>query len=214
MARSPKQPHWALAVNDLEGDIQYEDKLFLDSLRRPYKSAKRIQHQYDLEHVKLTAGCFSVPEVLGKDFRDLFSTAGGQLQTQYCYWGDGQRKIRTLTSKDILGIGGPISHTEKLGPIFLLNIEAPAQSLAGPYRMYGNIPEQFIFRYFGGVSFSGGHPPLVDVMEGSVGHDGEHTFAGFKFLKTEYEQMDRQKTDWTAVAQKETSADCSVIYGY
>lgn len=147
-----------------------------------------------------------MPEVLGQDFCYLFSGRENDIQTKYCYWKDPEKKIRTLCLPDIRGIDGPITQLQDLRPIFLLNLDLPAQILPDSSKPPSSDPLQFIFRCFGGLSFWAGHPPLVDVVrsEGWELSQREYTFQGFTFKDRKYEQYDRQHTDWVNVAELES----------
>jgi hypothetical protein len=196
--RTPARPHIVLAVWDHNGDVQYQD--LGESLRGTYDDSSMSK----LDELDLTVSSLTVPEIDADDCRYLFSKTENGLQTKYCYWNDPERSIRTLESKHILGIGGSIKNVEKLKPIFLLELEAPSINWPEfvPKDTTELKTEQFIFRFFGGVSFYEGKPPLVDVMYGS----GE-LFHGFKFRDARYNDCDRELMDWRALAQEEVKKE-------
>ena len=107
--------------------------------------------EHQLEQLTLAVGRLDVPEVLGNDFRYLFSYVEQKMQTKYCYWKDPEKKIRYLRSQDIRGIDGPVMQTQDLRPIFLLSLDPPTQNLPasseslGLARCDSNKPVQFIF---------------------------------------------------------------------
>lgn len=203
---TPASTHLALVVSDPLGDCQYESDLFQFSVRG-MRGTYKGPGQYQLQHLTLTVGSFEVPEILGRDFRSLFAQDGNQIRTKYCYWKDPERKIRALTSEDIRGIGGPVAEIERLGPIFLLDINPPIQRLPEYFPIFSKdrkTTEQFIFRGFGGESFHTGVPPLVHVIPGDVTDSGTLLFDGFTFRCARYEKYDRYLTDWVAVARDES----------
>jgi hypothetical protein len=194
---SSAQLHIVLAINDRSGDVQYEKQLLESSLKCPSK----------LEKLDLTMSSFQVPEIDGDDFSYLFSTHENGLQTKYCYWGDPEKKIRTLNSENILGIDGPLRNVRELKPIFLLDLEPPIHSFPSyfPSIRAGRTPvcktEQFIFRFFGGVSFDEGIVPLVDVLRKPGESEVKSLFAGFTFLNPEHSKLDREETNWRQLAK-------------
>jgi hypothetical protein len=204
LKKTSARAHLMLTAFDRDGDLQYEDDHLHSSFRGVYNGLGEAQ----LEQLALTIGRFDVPEVLGKDFRYLFSGNGQQLQTKYCYWKDPRKRITTIKTQDIRGIGGPITKFKDLDPIFLLNLQPPAQ--LHEYRA-GGTHEQFIFRRFGGSSFWTGCPPLVNVIREDQMRTGEYTFKGFTFNDKRFEEYDRQKTDWVEVAETETGYKCDYI---
>jgi hypothetical protein len=191
------RPHLLLTASDDIGDLQYEENLLSLNLRGAYKGEGENQ----LERLTLTVGNFDVPEIIGKDFRYLFSENGSRIETKYCYLDDPKKKIRTVEPHDIRGIDGPITKTTNLAPIFLLNLYPPVRDMLGYFKP--RVLEQLIFRNFGGKSFMEGKPPLVDVIQGDKTCNGDFTLMGFKFKNNKYESYSRQETDWSKEAAKE-----------
>lgn len=205
---SKAQPHLVLAAFDRRGELQYENDLLRLSLRGDTSGLR--EHQ--LEQLILTITRLDVPEVLGQDFHYLFSSRDQDIETKYCFWSDPEKRIRTLCSQDIRGIGGPITHFPNLRPIFLLNLNPPTQILPDS-ECPSSDPVQFIFRCFGGDSFWAGCPPLVDVVlsEGWEQSQWEYTFESFTFKDGRYGKYNRQHTDWISVAESETRQECAII---
>jgi hypothetical protein len=203
------RPRLVLAVSDHAGDLQYNDDLLCSSLCATYQGPG----EYELEQLAITVGRFDVPEILGKDFGYLFAkNEKNNLETKYCYWRDPKKKFRTTQRQDIRGIGGTITEAEDLEPIFLLNLRPPARSypenlMPRPCRA-GNVPEQFIFRNFGGPSFWTSYQPLVDVIVGHQSETGEYAFDEFIFTNDKYEGYRRQHVDWNKVAEANSGYNC------
>jgi hypothetical protein len=205
--KSPRQLHIVLTAFDPAGDLRYEHESFRKSFRVQYGGTEK---DYKLDCLNLTVGSFDASEILGTDFRYLFSSQGQKLQTKYCFWNDPEKKIRTLKTEQILGIDGPITKPDKLAPIFLLSIQPPNQNFSQMFREYNYKPQQFIFRAFGGWSFWSGMPPLVGTIKDRK-FDGLYPWSGFEFNDTKHYSYPRQGTDWVTEAEKETGEDCKRI---
>jgi hypothetical protein len=199
-----KRAQLLLTAFDSTGDLQYEESLLSSSLRGLYNSPEKAVSN----ELELTIGRFDVPEILGKDFRYLFSENHSVLQTKYCYYNDPHKRIRTVGPHDIKGIGGEISKVEDLEPIFLLNLYPPNQEQKHTQTWYGpDEPEQFIFRNFGGPSFYTGDPPLIEGMKSENGDK----FNGFTFIKAHHESYRRKERDWVTLAEQASHKDCRII---
>jgi hypothetical protein len=206
--KNPTRLHLVLMAIDRAGDLQWESNLLRSSLCRTYSGPG----EYQLEQLTLTVGNFDVPEIFGEDFRYLFSKDEEQLQTKYCYWNDPEKLIRVVEQTSIRGLGGVITEARDLCPIFCLHLYPPKRryqesDLSRPRFM----PEQFIFRSFGGYSFWTGRPPLVDVILGPKSDAGEYIFEGFTFRNDEYENLRYKNTEWEKVAEAESGHDCTMI---
>jgi hypothetical protein len=196
--RRSLKPHIVLAIYDRSGNVQYEK--FGESLRGTYSKPSMS----NLEKLDLTVGSFIRPEIDAGDFDDfsyLFSETPNGLQTKYCYWNDPDRSIKTLDSKHILGIGGPIEDVEELKPIFLLDLEPPRINWPDsfPKDTTKFTTEQFFFLLFGGFSFEEGKLPLVNVMLRPL----EIPLDGFTFRNPNHNELDPVIADWRTLAKRE-----------
>jgi hypothetical protein len=177
-AISPK-PHWVLAVDDKKKSIAAQN------LEPCLRSTLENPGEYQLDIVNLTYDSSLGPELFGQDFGYLFRPNGEwNLTTQYCYWNDDKKHIKTLNGTDICGIGGGITEAEELAPIFSVNLKLDNSSM-----------QKYIFKNFGG---NPNQDTVLDLVEAQYTEEGN--FTGFKFIQDTFKLFHGQKVDWNKIA--------------
>jgi hypothetical protein len=109
------RPHLMLAAFKSRGGLQYKDDFLRSSLQESFLGLEEHQLQYQLKQLTLAVSRLDVPKVLGQDFCYLFSRRELGIQTRYYYYGDPERRIRTLCSQDVQGINSPITRRDWSG---------------------------------------------------------------------------------------------------